>query len=76
MLPVDDDEALILLGAIMPPLPEPESDRVTLDGGNGSLVVEDEYVGIAVGWKLVDTDATGSCFVISRDDSGTSGGGG
>ena len=49
MLPVDDDEALILLGAIMPPLPEPESDRVTLDGGNGSLVVEDEYVGIAAG---------------------------
>jgi len=72
MLPVDDDEALVLLGAIMPPLPEPESDRVTLDGGNGL----DEYVGIAAGWKLVDTDATGSCFVISFDDSGTRGGGG
>jgi len=68
MLPVDDDEALILLGAIMPPLPV----DLALDGGNGL----DEYVGIAVGWKLVDTDATGSCFVISRDDSGTRGGGG
>ena len=43
MLPVDDDEALILLGAVMPPIPEP--DRVTLDGGNGL----DEYVGIAAG---------------------------
>ena len=51
MLPVDDDEALVLLGAaVLPPLVPVEPARfIALDGGNGCLVVVDEYVGIAAG---------------------------
>ena len=49
MFPVDDDEAL-LLGAMLPLPPLPvEPARFTLDGGNGCLVVDDEYVGTAAG---------------------------
>ncbi len=48
------------------------------DGGCCCCLDDDDelYVGITAGWKSVVSEATGGCFVMSLDDSGTRGGGG
>lgn len=68
----DDDEALILLGAVIPPEPD---GRMTWDDCFVAVEVA-EYVGTAAGWKFAADVTKGSCFAISTDDSGTRGGGG